>query len=244
MGCDCRKGRDCKDHRERQEEVFKFLEVADLRAVGEHVDAITETRISAVKYLDKAERAEQLGLGRDVATLYRQAAERDRDQAIRQFRAVIEPIDERTGRDDWADLVDRINREFEARDGAAQIEEATGRFRLAVLEMDGVSGDGAEEIVGVWEQSVNRLRADGLNGGIQLLKERLESGVEALLSPQMGREPASPRTTNQLICIGIFSAMATVMMAICGFTPFCWCCGGYAIIIWLALMIAGCLLGP
>jgi hypothetical protein len=37
------------------------------------------------------------------------------------------------------------------------------------------------------------------------------------------------------------SALAAIMMAICMFTPFCWCCGGYAIIAWLVVYIAACL---
>jgi hypothetical protein len=234
MGCNCEKRQD-----DRREEVFGLLEALNLRAIGEQVSAIPETMASARRYLAKAERAERLGLGADVSILYRQAAERDRDQAIRQVRSVVIRLDERTGRDDWADFVDRTRREFLDTEGPAVLDEARSRFRFAVLEMDGVSADGAAEIVPVWEESLDRLREDGLNGVARLLKERLERAVEVLRSPRMGSESASPQTVGQLICIGIASALAATMMVACWFG--CFTCGGYAIIIWLAAAIALCL---
>lgn len=130
MGCDCRK-RSKDEERRRQDEVLELLEVAALRNVAEGVSAIPETSISAVRYLDRAERPEPLPLDRDLATLYRQAPERDQDQALRHSPAVIERIDERTRRDDWTDLVDPIEREFDARHESAPFEEATDRFRFA-----------------------------------------------------------------------------------------------------------------
>ncbi len=222
MGCNCQ-----KQHDDKREEVFRLLEAIDLRAVGEQVTAIPETMASARRYLAKAERAERLGLGADVSTLFRQAAERDRDQAIRQVRAVLIRLDERTGRDDWADLVDRTRREFLDTEGPAILEEGRARFRLAVLEMDGVSADGAAEIVPVWEESLDRLREDGLNGAVRLLRERLERAVEVLQSPRMGAQPASPQTLGQLICIGVVSALAAALMVACWFD--CLTCSGFLI---------------
>jgi hypothetical protein len=73
VGCNCQ-----KRHDDRSEEVFRLLEAIDLRPIGEQVTAIPETMTSARRYLAKAERAERLGLGADVSTLYRQAAERPR----------------------------------------------------------------------------------------------------------------------------------------------------------------------
>jgi hypothetical protein len=236
MGCSCQKPRDDIN----RDEVLKPLEAIDFRDIAEHATVIPDTTTSAIRYLEKAERAERLGLGADVATLYRQAAERDRAQGIRQFRAVIARLDERTGRDDWAELVDRSRREFEERDGPALVEEARGRLRLAVLEMDGVSADDAGMTASVFDESVDRALAGGLDGVARLLRERLERGLEALQSPEMGRQHASPQTESQLICIGIFSAMAVVQMIACGVATFCWCCIGWLIMAWLAAMIALC----
>jgi hypothetical protein len=75
-------------------------------------------------------------------------------------------------------------------------------------------------------ESLDRARAEGLDGAARLLRERLEAGMQALQSPGMGREHASPLTENQTICLGIVSAVATAMMIACAVSPYCWCCGG------------------
>jgi hypothetical protein len=93
----------------------------------------------------------------------------------------------------------------------------------------------------VFDQSLNRLSTDGLNGVVQLLRERLNRGLAVLQSPEMGRQPASPVTENQLICIGVISLLAAGMLVVCSFAPFCWCCAGYFILAWAALAIAACL---
>src|SRR5690242_9097281 len=165
MGCTCEKRRD--DYRE---ETFKLLEEADLRGIAEQAVATPEATNRAVRHLEKAERAERLSLGSDVAALYRQAADRDRAQGIRNYRAVLARIDERTGRADWGELVDGARQAFEERDGAALVDEARGRLRLAVLDMDGISADDAEAAVGIFDASLDRLVADGLAGAVSLLR--------------------------------------------------------------------------
>ena len=109
--------------------------------------------------------------------------------------------------------------------------------------MDGVSGEDTAVTVGAFDESVDRGLGEGLNGATRLLRERLERGVEALQSPEMGREPASPQTQNQLVCIGIFSAMAVIAMIMCGVSWGCWCCIGVWIILGLAAIISVWCLG-
>jgi hypothetical protein len=237
MACTCQ-----ESGKENREVILKLVETVDLRDVAEQATAIPETMTSAIRHLEKAERAERLGLGADVAALYRQAAERDRAQARRQFRAVIQRLDERTSRDDWGELADRIKREFEAQDGSALIEEAGGRFRLAVLEMDGVSADDAAETVALHDEALDHIRVDGVNGGTRFLKEHLEQGLQALQSPEMGRQRASPLTELTIVCISIIVALAAIALAVCGFLPFCWCCFGVALAIGTAVGVAACLL--
>jgi hypothetical protein len=240
VGCDCKQRADD----ETEDEVFRLLESVDLRYVAEQASALPATTARAIRQLEKSERAERLELGADVVALFRSAAEWDRAQSIREVRAAIACLDERTGRDDWSDLADRATREFNERDGAALVEELRGRFRLAALEMDGISADDAAAVVGVFEESLDRIQADGLDGGANLLRERLGRALEAIQSTNWGRGLASPLTTGQIACIGIFSAMATIMMILCGITPFCWCCRGAPIIVWLVLMLTGCLVAP
>lgn len=237
MGCTCEKRRD-DDH---WEEAFKLLEEPDLRGIAEQAIAVPEATNRAVRHLEKAERAERLSLGSDVAALYRQASDRDRAQGIRNYRAVLARLDERTGRADWSELVDRTRQAFEERDGTALVDEARGRLRLAVLDMDGVSADDAEATVAIFDASLDRLVADGLDGAVSLLRERLERGLRALESPTMGRELASPITVNQTICIGVVSGVAVILAIICAATPYCWCCWGWVIIAQLAIAIGICL---
>ena len=227
-----------------RDEVFKLLEVIDLRSVSEQAAAIPDLMVTVVRHLQKSERTERLGLGADVAQLYREAAERDHAQAIRQLRAVIARLDERTGRDDWGDLVERARREFEEHEGLALVADAKGRLRLAMLELDGVSGDEAARTAAAFDESLDRVVRDPLSGAAQLLREALERGLEALQTPEMGRQPASPQTGARQFCMNVSYAIAAAMMVACIFAPFCWCCGAPSIGIWLAANLAGCLLNP
>jgi len=235
----------CQPHsgNEKHKEAFGYLEIVGLREVAEEASALSGATARAIRQFEKAERAEQLGLGDEVAALYREDAERDRAQAVRQFRGVMARLDSRLGQDDWRELADRSTREFEERDGAALFEDARGRLRLEVLEMDGVPGPDAAVMMQVFSESLDRARAEGLDGAARLLRERLEAGMQALQSPGMGREQASPLTQNQTICLGIVSAMATAMMIACAFAPYCWCCGWWVIILWLAAAQILCIAG-
>jgi hypothetical protein len=236
VSCNCQKS---SDERARQEELFKYLDVIDLRVVGEEATEVPETAASAIRNLNKAERAERLRLGADVANLYRRAAERDRNQAVRQLRAMLRGIDERVRRDDWAELVDRAKKEFDSGEGPALTDEAKDRFRLEVLEMDTASADDAERIVGLWDESLDRIRADGLRGGVALFRDRIERWIEALNSPEMGRQSASPISEGALACIAAWTVLGGVIIAACCYW---WaCCCGYAVLIWVAGNVAICL---
>jgi hypothetical protein len=108
--------------------------------------------------------------------------------------------------------------------------------------MDGVSGDDAAAAVAVFDESVSSILSDGLNGGVQLLRAYLLRGISALESPEMGRQPASPLTENQVICIGIASAVGTILMVICAAIWMCWCCYGWMILAITAVAIGFCLI--
>lgn len=221
------------------ERMLTALDAIDFRHIAQQASAIPEVVTSAIRHLEKSERAEQLGLGADVATLFRQAAQRDNTQAVRQVRAVIARLDDRTSRDDWGDLVEGTRREFEERDGRALIEEARGRVQLGLFEMDGLSPQDAVETAALIDEALDRARDDGLNGVAGLLRQRLERGLQDLQSPNMGREHATLSRT-QLLCIGIVSAVCTAAMIACAFIPACWCCLGYWIIASLIVSIAYC----
>src|SRR5215207_2361794 len=156
----------CQPHsdREKRGEAFKHLEGIGLREVAEEASTLSGATGRALRQFEKAERAEQLGLGGEVAALYREDAERHRAQAVRQFRGVIERFDERLGRDDWRELADRSSREFKERDGDVLFDDARARLRLDMLEMDGVPGPDAAVMLKVFDESLDRARAEGLDG--------------------------------------------------------------------------------
>jgi hypothetical protein len=223
-----------------REEALSLLETVGLREVVEQAIAVPDVTLSLVRHAQKSERAERLELGPDVVRLYRQAAEWEQAQAIRQLRAVIARLDERTGRDDWDDLVARARRDFEERDGSAVIEEARGRCRLGLLETPGLSGDDAARTVARFDECMATIQADGLNGVARLLRESLEGGLQAVQTPEMGRQHASPQTGNRQFCINAVLASAAGMLAACFFIPFCWCCAAGAVVAWMMGALLGC----
>jgi hypothetical protein len=236
MSCKCSEVRNGK-----LEIISNTLDYAELRPAAEQSFAIPPVMATMIGHLEKAERAQRLGFGSDVVALHRNAAERDRTQVGRQIRAVIARLDERTSRDDWPDLVQEVKREFSLRDGQAIVEESKQRFRFAVLDMGGVSADDAGELVAIHEEALDHVLENGISGATQLLRRGLERGLDALQHPDFGRQPASPLQEITIICITIVVALAAIALAICGFTPLCWCCYGIAIAVGAAVGVAACL---
>lgn len=236
MGCGCKEPDSGK-----QERIRELLGRIDLRDVFEQASAATEVLGDGLRFLQRAERAERLELGAEVAAMYREAAGRERSQASRQLRTVLRRLDERTGRDDWQEIVERMNAEFPTRDGMALIEEARGRFRFAMLDADGVSAADVVEAVALHDQSLDRLRSDGLDGAVSFVRENLERGLRAVDSPAMGRQPASPLMEATRICISIAVAAAAIALIVCACWPWCWCCYTVVIAAGTAAAVGVCL---
>jgi hypothetical protein len=257
LGCRCNE-RQADDNRA---EVFGLLEGLDLQEFAEQASVIPGTAARAVRHMQKAERAERLELGRDVAALYRNAAERDRAQAA------MARLDERTARDDWAELVDRARREFVERDGPALVEEAKGRVRLTLLEMESLSANEAAETMANYDESLDRLHVDGLNGIVRQLRAGLERWRDALETPEIGRQAAVDDdgggddgdggdgggrggggggggdgfNLGQVACVAFWSAIAAGLLLACIIALFCWCCAANAIAGWYAGEVFRCL---
>lgn len=223
------------------EEAFQQLDGLGCREIVRAALELRKAMARPVTQMEKAERAKRLALGDDVVALYTRAAESDRASAIRQFRGVIARVDERVSRDDWFVLAQRVDQELVGRNVRALIDEGKERFRLAALEMDGVSADDAEAAVRIVDESLDRMTA-GVDRGIRSLRTQLERGLAAMESPGLGRQLASPITEQQTICIGIVSAAATLMGIGCAVSWGCWCCAWFVIIAFLAAAILICLL--
>lgn len=241
MACGCG-GRSATGYQSNDyEEAFQHLDGLGCREIVRAALELRESMVRPVTQMEKAERAKRLAMGKDIVRLYTRAAETDRASAIRQFRGVIARVEERINREDWSELVQRVDREFVAKDRRALIDEGKARFRLAALDMDGVSADDAEAAVRIVDDAL-----DGMTGGIDQaigkLRTQLERGLAAMESPGLGRQLASPITEQQTICIGIASAAATLMGIACAVSYGCWCCAWFVIMAFLAAAILICLL--
>lgn len=219
--------------------VLELFATAGLREIVEQTQEANRVMIESIRHLDKADRAAALGFGEDVVALHRSAGERANRWCRRQFRTVIEAIDNRVGRDDWSDLVARAQHEFDAHDGRLQLEDAAAEIRARLLDVDRLSVT-AGRIASLIDQGFERVASEGLSGGVQLLRENLENGVKALSAPEMGRQEASPDQVAYDICATGVTAICIIALVICGAAYFCWCCYFWAIILADVVGLASC----
>src|SRR3954451_2820225 len=136
------------------EEMWTVLEPIDFREIAEQARLATADYCGDGASHRKADRAEQLGLGGDVAALYRAAAERDDAQVRRQVAATLARLDDRTSRDDWGPLVRRMQQDFEERGQRTVVEEVQGRFRMHIFETNRLSGGQAARIAALADRAL------------------------------------------------------------------------------------------
>jgi hypothetical protein len=122
--------------RDATAKVADLLATGGLREIVEHTQDANRVMTDSIRHLEKADRAAALGYGEGVVALHRSAGERANRQCRRQFRAVIEAIDERVSRDDWPDFVAKVRHEYETHEGPQQLEDARDDCRAKLLDMD------------------------------------------------------------------------------------------------------------
>jgi hypothetical protein len=98
----------------------------------------------------------------------------------------------------------------------------------------------ADRVASIMDQAFERVASEGLSGGVQLLRESLEKGIEVLSAPEMGRQEASPNQAAYDICVLGVLAICVIALIICLGAYFCWCCYGWAIAIALLLALGSC----
>ena len=223
-----------------QESVYDLLDTVALRGIAEQTHEANQVMYESFRSLEKADRAAALGYGEDVVQHHRAAGERANRICRRQFRSIIEAIDERVSRDDWGDLVASARREYETRDGRELLEDVRAELRARWLDMDTLPSRSVSTVVHLTDEAVDRVEADGLSGGIQLLRERLETALSDLAAPEMGRQPKSPDEAMFWACFGGCVAISITALIICGLSPFCWCCWAWAILIAQAVCEGSC----
>jgi hypothetical protein len=214
----------CTNDKDADAKVDDLLATAGLREIVQQAQDANRLMADSIRHLEKADRAAAFGYGADVVTLYRSAGERTNRRCRRQFSAIVEAIDDRVSRDDWSELVANIRREYEAHEGPQQLEDARSDFRAGLLDMETLPSTLAGQVVDATDQALNRVAADGLDGGVQLLRENLENAVEVLSAPEMGRQPASPGLAAFLVCFLGTLAICAIATYLCLGVPFCWCC--------------------
>jgi hypothetical protein len=235
MPCGCR-----TDGGEAEAKVFELLGQSGLREIAEQTLRANQVMGDSIRHLRKAERAAVLGFSPDVVSLHRAAGERANRACRRQFSVVLEAIDERVGRADWAEMAADARREFDARDGAAQLADFAEEFKARLLDVDTFPTSLTGRTGTLLEETVARAGADGVDGSVRLLRERVERAVSDLAAPEMGLQPASPDTAAVLICVGGTLAIMVVALLICASAPFCWCCAAPFIMIACFINIAAC----
>jgi hypothetical protein len=90
------------------------------------------------------------------------------------------------------------------------------------------------------DESFDRVADDGLDGGVQLLREHLDNALSALGAPEMGRQPGSPDMVAFYICEAATLAICAIAMVICLAAAFCWCCLWWAIYLACSINLGAC----
>lgn len=234
MTCQCG-----ANDRDAEAKVYDLLATAGLRGIAEQTLGANRVMAESIRHLQKADRAAVLGYGQEVVTLHRSAGERANRMWRRQYNAVIQAIDERISKDDWPELVANARREYDVHDGP-QLEDSRADFKARLLDLDTFSSTLTSRTAALMDEASDRIVANGLNGGMQLLREHLDRALSDLAAPEMGRQPASPDTTAVLICVAATLAIMVIALLICASAPFCWCCLAPFIIIACFINIGAC----
>jgi hypothetical protein len=232
-----------------RQQVDDLLESVNFRDIAEQANSVLETLGNASRQLKKAERAEHLGLGADVAALYRRAAEREDTRARRQMQAVIDRLDERTRSDDWNDLTGRMRQHFDEHDGRAAVDDARDRWRLVLFEADDLTASYAVETMATANRFLDRAQRDGLNGVTQLLRDGLDRALGTIGTDDASRKRRPPIAGAQItlpplnpaeiLCITIACAAAAVALIACFWVSLCF--AAYFIAMVLAVAVGVCL---
>jgi hypothetical protein len=220
--------------------MFEVLGHQGFREIGEQTFRAVDTMATAIRHLDKADRAAALGFGEDVVRQHRDAAVRWNRQAQQQFRTVIERIDDRTNQDDWAELVERFRTEFMNRNGPQQIQDLAAEAKQVLLDTDRLNGSDAAECAATIDRGTDVLIERGFPGIVGELRSAAESGLQATQHPEMGRQPASPISTARAVCIATAWGVALVAFGICLLVYLCWCCAWPFIALALGIATTAC----
>lgn len=206
-----------------QEGWRKSLETIDLWTPYERMLQARASSGACIANIKQAERAEVLGLGAEVANLYRGRAERENNQTLRLTHAAEEALRARRESPDWADLSAQLNDLISRPETQELIGEYRQRWVEILLETD-VAADDAGQMLEIWDEASESLSGGGMDGLLDWTQHRLERNHEIFQAPEYGRGPNSPLTAAQAACVAAVVAATLAALIACAYIPFCWCC--------------------
>jgi hypothetical protein len=103
------------------------------------------------------------------------------------------------------------------------------------------TGEGAMEVLELWDQAAESFTNKGLPGVIEWLSGHLDEYCELRKAPEYGRQHKSSHTADQAACIAGATATYVTLLGICAWVPFCWCCYANSLHVMYLTMIRGCI---
>lgn len=228
---------------QRAQEVWRnVLTEVGLWPVAQHVADATHWTESSVRAARHAERIAAVGLQTTFAQHAVATRDRDNAQAGRQLKAARDAFREHANSADWKRRVATMNKTLGSPEGKQSLDEARERLVQHIVASD-ASGEDAREAVAVWDDAMQAISKKKIAGLVEWLDGKLEEGLRARESADLGRKARSPLTTNQWICIAVGTGLGVIGVLACLATPFCNCCYLGWILLAYSAVVAACLLG-
>jgi len=246
MSCGCKTSD--ADAQRKSDEVLDHVGLREI--VDQGHGALTEAS-TALSHIARAERAEALGFGDDVVRMHTDLAARSNRRACQQLEFLLQRIDARAKADDWAGLVEQVQRSFGEHGGPERLEDARAEVRMQFLEQDpGLSGPVAGQALALLDHGLERARGGNLDSVLDLMREHCKAALEGFAADAMGRQPSTqvfhgpggdpPRIAGgQNVngwCVALAACLAWAYSSLiasliaCFVIPFCWCCFHLAVL--------------
>jgi len=246
MSCNCHQTDD-----QTRRDYDEVLDHAGLREIVNQGRSAIDTAATALGHLARAERAQALGFGGDVAQMHRDLAVRNNRRAREQFEFLGERIEARTKQDDWAGLVKEAEAAFSERGGAERLDDARAEIRMQLLQEDtGLSAAVSEQALALFDRTAERAKRGNLNDVLGLMRETCRTAGEGFGAEEMGRQAAPQAMTlgeghpppvgggqnvnGWCVALGVCLAWAysslIASLIVCFAVPFCWCCFHLAVL--------------
>jgi hypothetical protein len=257
MSCGCKQTDD-----DSQRQYDEVLEHAGLREIVEQGRSAFATASTALSHLARAERAQVLGFGDDVARMHRDVATRNNRRACEQFGFLIQGIEARTKADDWAGIVKEAEAGFREHGGRERLEDARAEIRMHLLDQDpGLSAAVSEQALALFDRTAERAAEGNLTSVLGLMKENCQLALEGFSSDEMGRQPSAQtmhlsgddpppvgggqNVNGWCVALGVCLAWAysslVASLIVCFAIPFCWCCFHLAVLATFAVHQIACI---